>query len=99
MRSSEVSLFENEKTIMMRIFWFVSSALLFLLIFQPLPASEQKEVKRILVLHSEISGRLSSFKELGRESAGMALRIMGVKPLVPFLSTESRHISPLFDWR
>jgi len=52
-RSSDVSLFENEKTIMKPIYWFVCPALLLLLIFQPLYGAEPKEAKRVLVLYSE----------------------------------------------
>jgi hypothetical protein len=35
------------------IYWFVSPALLLLLIFQPLSAAEGREAKRVLVLYSE----------------------------------------------
>jgi hypothetical protein len=45
-RSSDVPLFENEKTIMTPIYWFVSFALVLLLILQPLSAGEAREVKR-----------------------------------------------------
>ncbi len=38
---------------MTRIYWFISPALLLLLIFQPLSAAEPRETKRVLVLYSE----------------------------------------------
>jgi hypothetical protein len=35
------------------IYWFVSSALLLLLLFQPFAAAGPREAKRVLVLYSE----------------------------------------------
>jgi PAS domain S-box-containing protein len=52
-RSTTAFLFENKKTIMKRIYCLVFSALLLLLIFQPLYGVEPGEMKRVLILYSE----------------------------------------------
>jgi PAS domain S-box-containing protein len=62
---------KKEKTVMRNVYWIVFQALLVVMLCQGFPAAEQREVKRVLLLHSE-----------GMDNAGQQLTEQGIREVL-----------------